>query len=145
MWFSQSEVVLHSNLKRSWRKRQRMFLRMVGEYNGPKSCTVETFTRLGRLINTLLHNHGTLKKKPFENIVRKRENAGNQHFLLFPQCFLSFQKQISIIQSHWISCLQMLSNWISLQVCRLVKSNLDCRSWGRLYKYTNQILPLWSL
>ena len=22
-----------------------------------------------------------------ENIVRKGENAGNQHFLLFPQCF----------------------------------------------------------
>ena len=26
---------------------------------------------------------------PFENIVGKGENAGNQHFLLFPQCFLS--------------------------------------------------------
>ena len=26
-------------------------------------------------------------KKLFENIVRKGENAGNQHFLLFPQCF----------------------------------------------------------
>ena len=25
---------------------------------------------------------------PFENIVGKGENAGNQHFLLFPQCFL---------------------------------------------------------
>ena len=24
-----------------------------------------------------------------ENTVRKGENAGNQHFLLFPQCFLS--------------------------------------------------------
>ena len=23
-----------------------------------------------------------------ENIVEKGENAGNQHFLLFPQCFL---------------------------------------------------------
>ena len=38
----------------------------------------------------------TLRKKPFENIVGKGENAGNQHFLLFPQCFLSFPKQISI-------------------------------------------------
>ena len=28
------------------------------------------------------------RKKPFENIVGKGENAGNQHFLLFPQCFL---------------------------------------------------------
>ena len=30
--------------------------------------------------------------KPFENIVGKGENAGNQHFLLFPQCFLSIPK-----------------------------------------------------
>ena len=29
-----------------------------------------------------------LKKKPFENVVGKGENAGNQHFLLFPLCFL---------------------------------------------------------
>ena len=29
-------------------------------------------------------------KDPFENIVLKRENAGNQHFLLIPQCFLPF-------------------------------------------------------
>ena len=28
-----------------------------------------------------------LEKKAFENIVRKGENAGNQHFLLSPQCF----------------------------------------------------------
>ena len=32
----------------------------------------------------------TLKKKSFENIVGKGENAGNQHFLPFPQCFLPF-------------------------------------------------------
>ena len=30
----------------------------------------------------------TPKKKPLENIGGKGENAGNQHFLLFPQCFL---------------------------------------------------------
>ena len=30
----------------------------------------------------------TPRKKPFENIFGKGENAGNQHFLLFPQCFL---------------------------------------------------------
>ena len=27
------------------------------------------------------------EKKPFENNMGKGENAGNQHFLLFPQCF----------------------------------------------------------
>ena len=36
-----------------------------------------------------------LRKKPFENNVGKGENAGNQHFLLFPR-FLPFPKQISI-------------------------------------------------
>ena len=40
-----------------------------------------------------------LRKKPFENIVGKGENAGNQHFLLFPQCFLHFTKQSSFFKS----------------------------------------------
>ena len=34
-------------------------------------------------------------KMAMENIVVKGENAGNLHFLLFPQFFLSFPKQIS--------------------------------------------------
>ena len=33
-----------------------------------------------------------IRSKPFENIVGKGENAGNQHFLLFPQCFLSYER-----------------------------------------------------
>ena len=53
----------------------------------------------------------TLKKKAFENIVRKGENAGNQHFILFPQCFLPFPNQISIFESHNFCCLQMPSTW----------------------------------
>ena len=35
----------------------------------------------------------TLSKKSFENIVGKGENAGNQHFLLFPPCFQSYPKK----------------------------------------------------
>ena len=38
----------------------------------------------------------TLRKDAFENILGKGENAGNQHFLLFPKCFLTITKQISI-------------------------------------------------
>ena len=34
----------------------------------------------------------TLQKKPFENIVEKGENAGNQYFLLFPQYFYPVKK-----------------------------------------------------
>ena len=37
----------------------------------------------------------TLKKKAFEN-VGKEENAGNQLFLLFPQCFLPYLREIII-------------------------------------------------
>ena len=36
----------------------------------------------------------TLKKEAFENIAGKEENAGDQHFLLFPQCLQLFQRQI---------------------------------------------------
>ena len=32
----------------------------------------------------------TLKKVPFENNVGKGENAGNQHFLLFPRMYNVF-------------------------------------------------------
>ena len=45
---------------------------------------------------TLYHTIPTFndpEKKSFENNVGKVENAGNQHFLLFPQCFLPFPKQ----------------------------------------------------
>ena len=50
----------------------------------------------------------TLKKEPFENNVGKEENAGNQHFLLFPQCFLSYPEEILQFGSHLICRLQML-------------------------------------
>ena len=39
------------------------------------------------------------RKEAFENILGKGENAGNQHFLLLPQCFLPFQKQVLIFVS----------------------------------------------
>ena len=64
----------------------------------------------------------TLRKKSFENIVGKAENADNQHFLLFPQCFLPFPKQISIFDSHLNFHLQMLLIRAGLKFCRLVKS-----------------------
>ena len=66
----------------------------------------------------------TLYKNPFENIVGKGENAGNQHFLLFPQCFLPFPKEFSNFLSHLFCCLQMLSIWTSLKFYRFVKSRV---------------------
>ena len=45
-----------------------------------KSDCLVTFYNTIRLFTTL-------RKKAFENIVGKGENAGNQHFLLFPAMF----------------------------------------------------------
>ena len=39
-----------------------------------------------------------LKKKPFENIVGKEENAGNQHFLPFPHVFYPSQKEFLLLR-----------------------------------------------
>ena len=62
-------------------------------------------------LNPCANNHGflwPLRKKPFENTVRKGENAGNQHFLLFSQCFLPYWRKISQFEPHWNCRLQML-------------------------------------
>ena len=48
-------------------------------------------------------------KEDFVIIVGKLESVGNQHFLLFPQCFLSFPKQISIFESYLSRQLEILS------------------------------------
>ena len=46
-------------------------------------------------MTTLTHR----RKKPFENIVGKEENAGNQHFPLLPQCFLSYETQLCVLSN----------------------------------------------
>ena len=56
----------------------------------------------------------TLENKPFENNVGKGENAGNQHFLLFPQCFLPIPKRNFVFnrfpkQAQVFTCLQYKS------------------------------------
>ena len=55
-----------------------VYVAYVGSYS--KEWYVEHFSSQPRLLTTL-------KKKAFENIVGKVENAGNQHFLLYLQCF----------------------------------------------------------
>ena len=46
------------------------------------------------------------KVEAFENILGKGENAGDQHFLLFPKCFVCNPKQIFIFESHLYGHLQ---------------------------------------
>ena len=48
---------------------------------------LKLFTTQSRLLTIL-------RKRAFENIVGKGENAGDQHFLLFPQCFLPYHRSI---------------------------------------------------
>ena len=44
----------------------------------------------------------TLRKKPFENIVEKGENAGKQHLLLFPQFFQPYQRRKRNIEPQYM-------------------------------------------
>ena len=64
----------------------------------------------------------TPRKRPYGNIVGKEGNAGNQHFILFLQCFLPFPNRISVFHLHIYCRLQMLWTWTSIRFCRLVKS-----------------------
>ena len=58
-----------------------------------KSNEAQFFTTKYPVLTTFL-------KKAFENIVGKGENAGHQHFFLFPLCFLFYQKQIPSFKAH---------------------------------------------
>ena len=62
----------------------------------------------------------TLRKKPFKNIMRKGENAGEK--MLFSQCFLSSKGQILPFKQELNFCLQTFEIWSvqSLVVCELV-------------------------
>ena len=79
------------------------------------SLNILLFTIQSRLLTTL-------KKKALENTVGKGENAGNKHFLLFPQCFLLHQREKSSFKQHLICRLHVLSIWFHPIFCRLVKS-----------------------
>ena len=73
----------------------------------------------------------TLRKEAFENILEKGENAGNKHFLLFTNCFSSFQKLIQTFELHLFCHEQMISIWISQIFHCYVKNffNIISLSW----------------
>ena len=82
--------------------------------------------------------------KPFENIVEEGENARNQHFLLFPHCFLPIPKKISVFKLHLFFRLQKLSIWTNLKICCLVKSETPIfffQSESHSIVYTNIVFP----
>ena len=51
---------------------------------------IDVEIRFFKLFTTQFRLLTTLKKRALENTVGKGENAGNQHFLLLPQCFLLY-------------------------------------------------------
>ena len=57
---------------------------------------------------TLYHTIPTFndpEERPFEKILGKGENAGNQHFLLFPRYFLPFPQQIQFFNDiYFVVC-----------------------------------------
>ena len=88
------------------KKRQNSkYYRIVRKLQNKDSENISPCSKPFTTYSTLLM---TLRKKPFENIVGKGGNAGNQHFLPFPQHFLLFQDQYKISESHLFCCLQSL-------------------------------------
>ena len=77
-------------------------------------CSIDlAFTKKSRVLMNL-------GGKPLEYIVGKGENAGNQHFLLFPPCFLHDQRQnhhltLNLICQFWTANNNMMSKmWINV-------------------------------
>ena len=79
------------------------------------------------------------ERELFKNIVGKGENAGNQHFLLFPQCFLPFPNQISGFDIDYFvvcKCFEFGPQSLFLSSCKELNVRLS------VFKFLN---PLTSL
>ena len=91
------------------------------------NCNLESISRYGhdhtvkKLFTTRSRLLMTLGKKHFKKIVGKEENAGNQHFHLFPQCFLPYQEHKLSFELLLKCRMQMLSNWTGLKFSCLEK------------------------
>ena len=75
-----------------------------------------------------------LRKKAFENIVGKGENTGNQHFLIFPGCFLLFPSFSTSVTFILWSAKPLF--WTGLKFCCVVKElkeigNLMCVGYNK--------------
>ena len=60
-------------------------------------CTIKT-------LNNTVQSLESATKKALENIVGKEENAGYQPFLLFPKCFIFFDKLHRLSLTKFIIC-----------------------------------------
>ena len=75
----------------------------------------------------LYHTIPTFNNPEKRNLLKtwweKRENAGNQYFLLFPPYFLPIAKRISVFKLHIFCCLPVLSVSTMLKIYRSVIVN----------------------
>ena len=73
-------------------------LQFVSIWTSLKFCRLV----MSKLITTQSQLLAPLEKRALENIVGKGENAGSQHFFLFPPYFLPFLAQISILSHDYV-------------------------------------------
>ena len=98
----------------------------------------------GKRLTTLSQIFTTLNKEPFENIVKKEENAGNQHVQFFPQWLKSCKEQILPYESPFICHLQMFIIWtLFVKVYLLTKRQILGFSNLKSLQTTNQIWRKW--
>ena len=95
-----TEIMVHTNWD-GWTDARTHIYRTVIVTTMSRSAqkgTTKIYELLSQYFNLIFTTKSKLSttrtKKAFENIVEKRENAVNPHFLLFPQGFLSFAKEI---------------------------------------------------
>ena len=75
-------------------------------------ATVKPFITQYQLLTTL---------RPFENLWEKEKMQGNQHFLYFQQCFLTYQRQESSLSYiYFIICKSYAFNMIQTKNLMLV-------------------------
>ena len=87
-----------------------------GKYN---SLILSKITMLNTLPTIPTFNDP--KEEGFGKHYGKGENAGNQHFLLFPSCFILYQNEKFSFEQLFFCRLQMLSVWSNPNSCRFLK------------------------
>ena len=90
------------------------------------------FTTQSRLLTTL-------KRRPSENVGKKGENAGNQHFSHFPQCFLplAFQKLFSFFQPYLLCSSR---NAFDLEQPKNFSFGKELKGQTNKYMYTENVI-----
>ena len=78
---------------------------------------------------TIYHTIPTYRKRSLENIVEKGDKAGNQHFLLFPQCFFF---TLSVI------------NCTIRTTLKLSSANAFNLVWSKILSFCKELIGLWQ-